>query len=347
MSGIHDLYDLRTWLQAGLDDNRETTGYGAARSPQLKAYLLESNSGSLADFGCPLGRWDTLDRKGWYINRGGTSPYSIFLDKTRSRVWILYSVLGVKESDALVEKWVRENVGLDRCWLSRQQLLHWERSDEWYQKGLGIKYSDGLSPEDDAGYFSLKLWHGASNAIKDFDDVLEVAKERFAIHSARWQKRREGRVVIAAEWYSNGKVTIQKAEDIDEVLLSIITTARTYEEAIEEATDLRDKKMGAFELDFSQGIDLDAFSKVVSSGKGNMNLWLVETETRDNDTFKRFKGVDLHTWDRVSISLGEDFAHLTIPGNGCVNAAPRIAALQGEDNAGRTTITFDGVELFA
>ncbi|MBZ4037877.1 hypothetical protein K6T82_24240, partial [Flavobacterium sp. 17A] len=94
--------------------------------------------------------------------------------------------------------------------------------------------------------------------------------------------------------------TIQKAEDIDEVLLSIITTARTYEEAIEEATDLRDKKMGAFELDFSQGIDLDAFSKVVSSGKGNMNLWLVETETRDNDTFKRFKGVDLHTWDRVS-----------------------------------------------
>jgi hypothetical protein len=259
----------------------------------------------------------------------------------------LYSVLGIRDSDAVVEKWVKENVGLDRCWLSRQQLLHWERSDEWYQKGLGIRYSDGLSHEDDAGYFSLKLWHGASNAIRDFDAVLEAAKERFAINSARWQKRREGRVVIAAEWYSNGKVTIQKAEDIDEVLLSILTTARTYEDAIEEATSLRDRKMGAFELDFSQGIDLDAFSKVVSSGKGNMNLWLVETESRDNNTFKRFKGVDLHTWDRVSISMGVNFAHLTIPGNGCVNAAPRIATLQGEDNAGRTTISFDGVELFA
>ena len=79
-------------------------------------------------------------------------------------------------------------------------------------------------------------------------------------------------MVIAAEWYSNGKVTVQKAEDIDEVLLSILATARTYGEAIEEATNLRDKKMGAFELDFSQGIDLNAFSKVVSSGKGNMNL---------------------------------------------------------------------------
>ncbi len=74
---------------------------------------------------------------------------------------------------------------------------------------------------------------------------------------------------------------------------------------------------------------------------------LVETESQDADTFKRFRGVDLHTWDRVSISMGEDFAHLTIPGNGCVNAAPRIATLQGEDNAGRTTISFDGVELFA
>lgn len=348
MPRIHDLYDLRTRLQAGLDDDREVlSGYGATRSPRLKAYLLESNSRSLDDFGCPLGRWDTLNQKGWYINRGGAYPECIFLDMTHPRVWILYSVLGIRESDAIVEKWVKENIGLDRCWLSRQQLLHWEKNDEWYQKGLGIRYSDGLSPDDDAGYLSLKLWHGASNAIKDFDSVLELAKERFAINSARWQKKREGRVVIAAEWYSNGKVTVQKAEDIDEVLLSILATARTYGEAIEEATNLRDKKMGAFELDFSQGIDLNAFSKVVSSGKGNMNLWLVETESQDADTFKRFRGVDLHTWDRVSISMGEDFAHLTIPGNGCVNAAPRIATLQGEDNAGRTTISFDGVELFA
>lgn len=168
MPRIHDLYDLRTRLQAGLDDDREVlSGYGATRSPRLKAYLLESNSRSLDDFGCPLGRWDTLNQKGWYINRGGAYPECIFLDKTHPRVWILYGVLGIRESDAIVKK------------------------------------------------------------------------------------------------------------------------------------------------------------------------------------FKRFRGVDLHTWDRVSISMGEDFAHLTIPGDGCVNAAPRIATLQGEDNAGRTTISFDGVELFA
>ncbi len=348
MPKIHDLYDLRARLQAGLDDDRKALAeYGKVKSPQLKAYLLESNSSSLDSFGCPLGEWRCIDQKGWYVNSHGSYPECIFLNKTHPRVWILYSVLDIKESDTTVGKWVKENIGLDRCWLSRQQLLHWEHYDEWYQKGLGIKYSDGLSPEDDAGYVSLKIWHGANKAIKDLDAVLEVAKERFAIHSARWQKKREGEVVIAAEWYSNGKVTIQKAENIDEVLLSVQDTAHTYEEALEEATNLRDKKLGAFELNFSQEINLDAFSQVVSSGKGDMNLWLVETDSQDGDRFKRFKGVDLHTWDRISISIGEDFAHLTIPGNGCVNAAPRIAALQGEDNAGKTTISFDGVELFA
>jgi len=54
----------------------------------------------------------------------------------------------------------------------------------------------------------------------------------------------------------------------------------------------------------------------------------------------------IHTWDRVLLDVGPDFAYLTVPGKGCINAAPRIAAIQGEDNAGRTHIYHDGVEVF-
>ena len=108
--------------------------------------------------------------------------------------------------------------------------------------------------------------------------------------------------------------------------------ADRYEEALLEATNLRNSTMAPFEIDFTQTIDLDAFSSTVSKGKGDMNLWLIEIEHYED--FRRFKGIDLHTWDRVLLDVGLDHAYLTIPGEGCVNAAPRLAVVQGEDNAG-------------
>ena len=83
-------------------------------------------------------------------------------------------------------------------------------------------------------------------------------------------------------------MTINRAVDVDEVMLSISDMANRYEDAILEATKIRDNKMGAFELDFTQTIDLDAFAQTVSMGRGTMNLWLVETESESD--FKRFRG---------------------------------------------------------
>ncbi len=216
----------------------------------------------------------------------------------------------------------------------------------WNQRGLGLKFSDGLTQEEEnVANFSLKAYYGANRLIKGLDKVLNEAKKEFAIHSARWQKRIEDDVVLSTEWYSNGKATINRALDVDEALLSVAEMANRYADSLKEATDLREKTMGAFELDFSQKIDLNAFSKKVATGTGEMKLWLVETESEDD--FKRFRGVDLHTWDRILMDIGPDFAYLTVPGKGCINAAPRIATLQGEDNAGKTSIYHDGVEVFA
>ena len=121
--------------------------------------------------------------------------------------------------------------------------------------------------------------------------------------------------------------------------------ANRYADALDEATKLRDTTMGAFEIDFSQEIDLEAFSNTVLKGKGEMKLWLVETEAESD--FRRFRGIDLHTWDRILLDVAPDYAYLTVPGKGCINAAPRIATIQGEDNAGKTSILHDGVEIFA
>lgn len=330
---LRDKYDETT------DTWEETDKVGAN---SLKAYLLESNI-SISDVSGPLNKWQALDSQGWYVNTNTQSPDSIFLNTGR-RVWILYSLLDARESDLLVDQWTNATRGLDKCWLSRKYLLYWSDKLGWHQRGVGLKFFDGLTPEEEAGYLSLKIWHGATRSIPSLNEVLSIAKDRFAMHSVRWQKKIEGSIPLTEEWYSDGKITINRAYSADEVLTSISEVALRYEDALFEATTLRDKKMGAFELTFTQNIDLDAFSSTVAKGKGLMNLWLVELESEPD--FRRYKGIDLHTWDRIFLDVGQNYAYLTVPGKGCVNAAPRIATLQGEDNAGKTDIYFDGVPLF-
>jgi hypothetical protein len=346
MRNIQNLRDFKERLQAGFDNNEESLElFGETYSTQLKAYLIESNHSTPNAVGCPCGKWQKLDSVDWYVNKGKDFQNTLFLDSTRDRVWIMYSIMGATESDGYVEHWIKSTTGLDNCWLSRNQLLHWEGLGSWSRRGLGLKFSDGLSPEEEAGNFSLKAWYGANRYIQGLDEILKQAEKKFAIHSVRWQKRTNGSVSLSAEWYSNGKATINRATDVDEVLIHIAEMGNWYSDALNEATNLRDKSMGAFEIDFSQEIDLEAFSDTVARGIGEMKLWLVETEAQPD--FRRFRGIDLHTWDRVLLDVGTDFAHLTIPGVGCVNAAPRIAAIQGEDNAGKTSIFYDGVRVFA
>lgn len=342
MSRITSLDDFKALIQAGLNNNEKSLGaFGKLSIPQPKAYLVETNK-RVVDVGCPLGKWQSLEGSvGWFVNDDEKEPDSLFLDATSDRIWKIYSILDVERSDIVVEGWVKQTRGLDHCWLTRKHLLKWEKIAGWNQRGMGVKFLDGLSGINDASTFSLKAWHKADERLPGLSKIIEIAKDNFAISSVRWENKNSG---IISEWYSTGKVTINRATDVEDVLLLSTEMAINYNEDLEEATEIRDKKMGAFEIDFSQKVDLDAFCAKVEAGVGPMKLWLMETESQPD--FKRFRGVDMHNWDRVMLDIGPDYAYLTIPGKGCVNAAPRIASIQGVDNAGKTTITFDGVEIF-
>jgi len=211
--------------------------------------------------------------------------------------------------------------------------------------GIGVKFDDGLATEEDKGLFSLKAWHGASRYFPEIDDLIQKASDKFTIHSIRYKKDAENGIGLVSEWYNNGKITINRGSDVDEALSAIFEMSNIYQDSLTEASKIRDKKCTSFELEFSnKEIDLQRFSDVVAKGTGDMRLWLVETEKEAD--FRRFSGVDLHTWDRIMLVVGSGYAYLTIPNKGCVNAAPRLATLQGEDNSGRTSIFIDGVEVF-
>ncbi|MEA2034909.1 MAG: hypothetical protein U9N40_05410 [Euryarchaeota archaeon] len=345
MSKIQTLSDIKKLFQAGFDDNEETLSrFNKYTKLQLKAYLIESNQKKIDNFNFTSGSWRKIASTDWYVLDSGQYLDSIFINASGDRVWTLYTIENAKDSDSFVERWVDNNIGLDRCWLSRGYLHHKKDKSNWEQKGIGLKYLDGLADEDEAGQFSLKAWYG-NRQIEGLDKIIKEASDKLAIHSTRWKKISMGETKISMEMYSEGKITINRAEDIDETLIEISETATRYEDDLVDASKMRDDKIGAFELNFKQKIDLDSFSKTVKKGKGQMRLWLTETESEDD--FKRFKGVDLHNWDRVLIDIGEEYAYITVPGKGCINAVPRIATLQGEDNAGHTSIFYDGAEIFA
>jgi len=74
-------------------------------------------------------------------------------------------------------------------------------------------FSDGPAPDEEAGRFSLKAWYGATEKISGLAEVLDTAKENFAIYGARWQKLEEDSVRLGVEWYSSGKATANRAVD--------------------------------------------------------------------------------------------------------------------------------------
>jgi hypothetical protein len=346
MSRIRSFKEFTRLIQSVLEnDEARLTQFGIQSPTQLKAYLIEARGTTPLDQGSPSGPWISLDSKGWYVAEADSEPNTFYLDATDKSVWKLYSLRDATESHRMVEKWVSAWRGLDHCWLTRGQLLHWEGQTSWQRRGLGLKFADGLTAEEEQENFSLKAWYGASHRLASLEGILTTAQNQFAINSVRWQKISGGSVSMSAEWYSDGTVTFNRAASVEDAILAVTTLANRYSDGLAHATELKGSTLGAFEVDFSQPVALDAFSEVAARGASPMRLWLVETES--SDSMKRFSGVDMHTWDRVLIDLSSDHAFVTVPGNGCVNAVPRIATLQGEDNAGKTEILFDGAPVFA
>ena len=341
---IGSVIEFKNELQDIFDNNEESIQrFGETRRVQLKTYLVESTlpAGVIPPL---LGEWRPLDSKGWYVSSPEGEKGFFVLDASGSRVWRIFSLLGAALSDAAIENWVGLNRGLDYCWLQRGQLMMWGKREGWRERGVGIRFDDGLAAPETQGYFSLKAWHGAGRRLPGLDSIVQEARGSFAIYSVRWEKVSQSGGAELIECYSDGKITVNRADDVDEVLHFSSELAERYQGSLVDAEKLRDKRLVPFELDFSQTIDLNAFAETVRVGRGPMNLWL--SETSHEEDFRQFHGVDLHTGDRIFVDVGPNYAYLSVPSPGCVNAAPRLAVVQGEDNSGRTAIIQDGVEVF-
>ena len=157
-----------------------------------------------------------------------------FLDAQDKRVWKVYTMLRVNNADSYIENWIRKTRGLDNCWLTRRHLLQWEGKAGWKSRGVEIRFDDGLADSEHATSFSLKAWHGTTERIPDLFDLIADAQEKSTRYIASDGKRRSGDgVAIVMEWYNNGKVTINRAADVDEVFAAVTQMSSRYADGLD------------------------------------------------------------------------------------------------------------------
>lgn len=311
----------------------------------MKTYLIESNLSDpprmdkYTEWKSIGGSWSVCES----IYDSGDDTNFFVLNKGNGRIWSIFTFSSVSISDAVIEKWVR-NQGLDRCWFSGDYLHEYGHKNNWDECGIGLKYENTLLPDDRGMRFSMKAWHGTDmdDEIKNFFDK---AKERFTTTSVRWKLKKDGNQSMSSEWYNNGKITIQYSDSITELLESISGLTESYSRSLLEAESFRNQNRNSFEFTFKEKLkSFDEYTDVLLSGKSNLKLWMIETH-RFND-FRSYSGIDLHTGDRILLDIGEDYAYMTIPGKGCVNATPRFLAVNGENALGNVKAYYEGCEIF-
>ena len=111
MKKIESLNDLKEKFQAVFDYNEETLEiFGKTYSNQVKAYLLEINDLKIENLSCPDGKWKKIDDAGWFTNNESENSGTYFLDATRNRVWIIYSIIEALESDVHINNLIKKAV---------------------------------------------------------------------------------------------------------------------------------------------------------------------------------------------------------------------------------------------
>ena len=95
--------------------------------------------------------------------------------------------------------------------------------------------------------------------------------------------------------------------------------------------------LGSYEIHFSKPIDIKQKTKEYKGGVGG--LWLTCTESQED--FKRLRGVDLITWNRVLIDLSSEYAYICIPGKDDVKLIRQIAEILDK----KYKIYKDGAEI--
>ncbi len=323
--------------EQALSNLRANSKRESKKQTHLKVQLVEVNTDELPQIN-GFTEWRRLDgASAWYVCNNSSNTYIV--NKVNERVWAIYSLAKAETFISTIDSWINGNLKLDNCWTSSGSIQKLMKRMDWAERGIGLRYEDCTAPNNDRTSVSIRAWYGNDANV---GSLFSAARDDFSISSLRLKSDADDET--KSEWYTDGRVTINSSEDMDTVIYTIGEVADHYRNELNQATKWRDQERGSFEFSFTRKVDLERYEARITKGSKDLKMWMVKTE--DSGDFMRFGGVDMHTWDRVFLDMGEDYAYMTVPGNGCVNAAPRLVTVQGETVTGKTRVYYNGDEIF-
>lgn len=329
------IFDFKEQALSNLQSDSEKDG--GRKQTHLKIQLVEVNTDEIPQIK-GYSEWKSLEGTGnWFICDNSSDYY--ILNKVNERIWSVYSLAKVESFTRTINTWINGNLMLDNCWTSPGSIQKLMNKMNWSECGVGLRYEDCTAMSNERTSVSIRAWYGNDERI---GEMFHDARKDFSVSSLRMKSK--GDDETRSEWYTNGRATINSSEDVDTVIYAVNKISDHYRNELEQATKWRNEEKGSFEFSFSRKVDLDRYDARVSKGTQDLKMWMISTE-RSSD-FIRFGGVDMHTWDRILLDMGEDYAFMTIPGKGCVNAAPRLVTVQGETVTGKTKVYYNGDEIF-
>jgi len=336
-----------------LGDNQkllETTGKPSLQ--QLKVFWLEVNR-EYSPRPAPGSPWEPTESR--FYTRLDTSQETqnhMWLDATNDRIWYVYTFADRKFASSVIQSELTSQRGVDRVWLA-EDFLESIRQRKGYQgRGFGFSFKGILareSSEEELPRFSAKFWLGSTEPTPEQNAFLALAKETFSAASLRMGRSSSnpnfGGSGVLLEVFARGHMTVTTSEDPEEVIGLINEIGSTYASELGQIEARRLRFPRPVEFGFHTSLDLERFRGIVESGLGPTRLWLQRYEV-DGD-LHRYTGVDLHTNQLLNLDVAPSFGYLVVRKSGCMNAAPRLMTISTELLSSKTSMFFEGAQMFA
>ena len=329
-------------ISAPKSDDDESQGQGRLR--ELKAYVIEANSGIPKSAKSDCTKWEMVDTgldkmKIMRTNVMG-SKCEFYADVSDKRFHTLHTT--AKSDDAaraVAAITSMDGLPLDRMWLSDSLLkaLANNAGDDAF-RGFGVKYVSGfLENGEIQSLEDLNLSINGSLACEIEDHIRKNPhlKKAIAYGKIRLKRGEEGDVCnhVHVDIDKEGYFAVKRGKSVQEHLHLVNEAKARYETAVNKIEECRigsSKQNGKWVIkgnplyfEFDEPMqELRGFIERLFNSKKPFHLWGLESEIEDN--YYNVVGIDLHTGDPINFEIAHDMMRVYLSEKSCGNTIMRL-----------------------
>jgi hypothetical protein len=355
---IENIPDLRSSLEAIIDKSNEGEDENSLKN-KIKTYIIESNipKGQDNQLKGNFQLSDTYDKtlKILKARARDNTIREFYLDIADSRFWKLHSIHDSSTSESIIRNLVERNFSkLDYLWLPSTLLEKYMGFGT--ETGFSLKFKNKfgtLANENKIDDMSMRFWGGNAKKIIDGLRKNEPIEKGISLSSIGITHSVERGFAKENISYF-GRFTLIKGNSIDGHFNLVDKIKSDYSNILKslelnyridfERNNYGLKLIGGpLYIEFGEELErLDDFVNVLFSSQHPFRL--SGTIKKENDSFYRVYGIDLHSNDLVNFEITPERMAIYLNHNSCANVITRLIAnmqmymtykikLMGEDDA--------------